>query len=571
MSRLDLLGDQPANHKTDCLHFERYLNSLETTVLKRKEKSPLVTGIFGPWGSGKSTLLGLLEDKLNELNTSSTVEDNPPWVIVKFSPWLYSNEKSLLLPLLVTLAKQFGDFRKIIKKIIAEKSPDRLLKTATAAIDALTSGTPLLSSLHNLHDDKKPNILFQDEIAEAVKKVTSDSKRLVFLIDDLDRCHNSAQIVNLLEQIKLFLHLENCLFFIAADRNQVIKAIDDVFPNSGEDYLEKFIQLNFDLPPHHSNDLLNLLPTDDKTRHAFRSLSEVLGNNPRKLKRIWNEAILMMAVLKEEMQRVQTVQHSPDLGLLLKWLMIKNRGELINNPYRYLDFEARKKTVNADRQKELRDEFIQMMQLKDDQGRWNSDEDQRLAVFLWNNLDQNNFHNPAVLTLYARACGTDIFYSRNLIDTGCFDGGEQATFNQRDFTYADLTGGHFAQAIFTGCNFTGADLSHSHLMGVQFIDCILNKVRFDQAKMDQATWENCQGLDDLDTELVIYESIIDAAAEKHWQLTDPNEDAVIAIMKAYKTILNKYEANGTLTDTIRNRLTEKGLAVRSRIYPQDSQ
>ncbi len=53
-------------------------------------------------------------------------------------------------------------------------------------------------------------------------------------------------------------------------------------------------------------------------------------------------------------------------------------------------------------------------------------------------------------------------------------------------------------------------------------------------------------------------------------LTDPSEDAAIAIMKAYKTILNNYGTNGTLTDAIRNRLTEKGLAVRSRIYPQNN-
>lgn len=404
-----------------------------------------------------------------------------------------------------------------------------------------------------------------------MKNATDGKKRLVFLIDDLDRCHDQTQIVHLLEQIKLFLHLDNCLFFIAADRKQIINAINETFPNSGKDYLEKFIQLTFDLPPHHSRDLLNLLPADDKTRHAFRSLCEVLGNNPRKLKRIWNEAILLMAVLKEEVQRVQSVQHSPDLGLLLKWLLIKDHGELSNNPYRYLDFEIRKKNVSADGQKELRDGFTQMMQLQDIKGQWNSEEDQRLGVFLWNNLDQNGFRNPAVLTLYARACGTDTFYSRNLIETDCFDGGERATFNQRDFTYADLTGGHFAQAVFKGCDFTGADLSHSYLAGVQFSDCILNKVRFDQAKMDQAAWENCQGLDDLDTEPVIYESIVDSAAEKHWQLTDPNEETAIAIMKAYKTILNKYKFNGTCTEAINTRLTEKGLAVRSKIYPPDNQ
>jgi len=42
-------------------------------------------------------------------------------------------------------------------------------------------------------------------------------------------------------------------------------------------------------------------------------------------------------------------------------------------------------------------------------------------------------------------------------------------------------------------------------------------------------------------------------------------------MKAYKTILNQHETNGTLIDAIRSQLIEKGMAVRSKINLQDSQ
>ncbi|MBX9918141.1 MAG: pentapeptide repeat-containing protein [Nitrosomonas sp.] len=570
MSRLNLLGDQPARIDSDCLYFQRYLTALETAVLNRDDHAPFVTGIFGQWGSGKSTLLGMLEHRLSELNKAANGE--PKYIIVKFSPWLYSQEKSLLLPLLVSLARESNHFKEIVKKLTKAEFPGKLLNAASAAIDTVTSGIPLLSSLSNLLGDKKDNILFQEEIESAIKEITDKSTCLVFLIDDLDRCHDPVQIAHLLEQIKLFLHLDSCLFFIAADRKQVVDAIDKTFPGSGAAYLEKFVQLAFDLPPHHSEDLVRMLPSADaETLRAYRPLCEVLGNNPRKLKLIWNEAVLRMAILKEELHtNPQTRQHTPDLNLLLRWLLIRNRGELAKNPYRYLEFEQRKKTATQEEQQELRKEFFRMLQLADDTGRWYSEEDQRLAVFLWNRLDQVGFHHPAILTLYARASGTDTFYSRNLLENACFSGGDEAHFNDRDFNYADLSGGHYPGAVFNRCDFTGADLSHSRLTGARFSDCILSGVRFDQAALDNVTWENCKRLNEIDTEPVLYEQIIDGAVATYREAAAPNPDIGLTLMKAYKTILDKHKENQSLTEAIETRLNGKGLQLREEIYPQQT-
>ncbi|MER0216192.1 MAG: hypothetical protein DU481_08365 [Nitrosomonas sp.] len=566
MSRLNLLGDQPARIDSDCLYFQRYLTALETAVLNRDDHAPFVTGIFGQWGSGKSTLLGMLENRLNELNVD-TANDPSKWVIIKFSPWLYSQEESLLVPLLALLAQQENAFKPLIKKMT--ETSMRFLKRTSATLDFDRLGMPLKISLNNLAEKNSDNRFFHEEIAAAIKTITG-KKRLVFLIDDLDRCHDPAQIVHLLEQIKLFLHLDGCLFFIAADRKQVVDAIDKTFPGSGAAYLEKFVQLAFDLPPHHSEDLVRMLPSADaETLRAYRPLCEVLGNNPRKLKLIWNEAVLRMAILKEELHtNPQTRQHTPDLNLLLRWLLIRNRGELAKNPYRYLEFERRKKTADAAALEQLREEFIRRLQFKDKKGQWRSDEDQRLAVFLWNRLDQDGFHHPAILTLYARASGTDTYFSRNLLENACFTGGNEAQFNERDFNYADLSGGYYPGAVFNHCDFTGADFRHSILNGAQFADCDLSGVCFDQAELSGITWENCRGLNALDTEPILYEQIIDQAEEQHWQITQPNIDIAISLMKAYKAILDKHAENKSLASAIESRLNEKARQLRAKIYPQ---
>lgn len=564
MSGLNLLGDQPARIDSDHLHFQRYLSALETTVLNRKDHAPFVTGIFGPWGSGKSTLLGMLENRLTELDRD-TANGQSNWVTIKFSPWLYSQEESLLVPLLALLAQQESVFKPLIKKMT--ETSMRFLKRTSATLDFDKLGMPLKISLNNLADKNSDNRFFHEEISAAIKTITG-KKRLVFLIDDLDRCHDPAQIVHLLEQIKLFLHLDGCLFFIAADRQQVVDAIDKTFPGSGAAYLEKFVQLAFDLPPHHSEDLVRMLPSADaEILRAYRPLCEVLGNNPRKLKLIWNEAVLRMAILKEELHtNPQTRQHTPDLNLLLRWLLIRNRGELAKNPYRYLEFEQRKKTADAAALEQLREEFIRMLQFKDKKDRWRSGEDQRLAVFLWNRLDQDGFHYPAILTLYAHASGTDTFYSRNLLENACFAGGDEAQFNDRDFFMADLSGGYYPSAVFNRCDFTGADLSHSRLTGARFSDCNLSGVRFDEAVQDNVTWENCSGLNELDTEPVLYEQIIDSAVTTYREV--PNPDIGVTLMKAYKTILDKHKENRSLTEAIESRLNGKALQLRTEIYPR---
>jgi hypothetical protein len=370
--------------------------------------------------------------------------------------------------------------------------------------------------------------------------------------------------------IKLFLHLDGCLFFIAADRKQVVDAIDKTFPGSGAAYLEKFVQLAFDLPPHHSEDLIRMLPSADaETLRAYRPLCEVLGNNPRQLKLVWNEAVLRMAILKEELHtNPQARQHTPDLNLLLRWLLIRNRGELAKNPYRYLEFEQRKKTADAAALEQLWEEFIRRLQFKDKKGRWRSGEDQRLAVFLWNRLDQDGFHHPAILTLYARASGTDTFYSRNLLENACFAGGDEAQFSDRDFNYADLSGGYYPGAMFSRCDFTGADFRHSILNGAQFADCNLSGVCFDQAELSDITWENCRGLNALDTEPVLYEQIIDSAAATYRKTAAPNPDIGLTLMKAYKIILDKHKESRSLTEAIESRLNEKARQLRAKIYPQ---
>ncbi len=564
MSLLSLLDDQPSATK-DALYFSRYIQALEQKVLNRSSYAPLVIGIFGAWGSGKTTLLEMIEHKLKQPETQGK------WIVVRFSPWLYANEKSLLLPLLATLAAQQPAFEKLVKSIL--KVGPGLLKVLTGGIlkglgivtETAATGLPLLTFLHSLHTEKEKAKDLQEQIADAVKTATQGDKKLVFLIDDLDRCHDQTQIVNLLEQIKLFLHLDNCLFLIAADRSQIIKAINHKFPNSGEAYLEKFVQLAFELPPHNSQYLVDILNLDETQKTAFRALSELMGNNPRKLKRLWNEAIFLLDVLKEEQQRVSGFSHQPRLELVLKWLLLKSCGNLDKNPYHYLKFE--KVTESPDQTKQLQNEFIHVLQFKDSQRNWRSEEHRRLAVYLWHDRLKTCFETGDILSLYARVSGEHNSHSRLALEEACFDGSNQAIFSYNNFKDTNLSNGHFQGAEFTHCDFTRADLSHTDLTGVQFKHCIFEDTCFDQAIITGSSWENCKGLEHLDAEPILYREIVRLAIEK-WKESDQpkwEQNVLEGFFKAYKTILDRHNSDQTLSETLESNLRAEGKDIRQAV------
>ncbi len=76
-------------------------------------------------------------------------------------------------------------------------------------------------------------------------------KKFIIFIDDLDRCFPENSIV-LLESIKNFFSTDNCTFILAIDTGVLSEAIRSKYGYSsiitGEDYLDKIIKFNYDLP-----------------------------------------------------------------------------------------------------------------------------------------------------------------------------------------------------------------------------------------------------------------------------------------------------------------------------------
>ena len=156
---------------------------------------------------------------------------------------------------------------------------------ATASITGGASLVPLLLSAFDANKGKLEDLLTGEHAEEFLNNVINFEKdeakyqavrefrtdfedliakskqgKIVILIDDLDRCL-PRHIIENLEAIKLFLNVPKTAFVIAADQYIVSNAIKSEYKalidvaglgdsgrNIGESYMEKFIQLPYQIP-----------------------------------------------------------------------------------------------------------------------------------------------------------------------------------------------------------------------------------------------------------------------------------------------------------------------------------
>lgn len=63
----------------------------------------------------------------------------------------------------------------------------------------------------------------QDFLQEAIETLIGKKKKLIIIIDDLDRCSSTAAY-RLLEGLKIYLNLNNCVFVIGMNQKIVVDA-----------------------------------------------------------------------------------------------------------------------------------------------------------------------------------------------------------------------------------------------------------------------------------------------------------------------------------------------------------
>jgi tRNA A37 threonylcarbamoyladenosine biosynthesis protein TsaE len=294
--------------------------------------TPQNFGIHGDWGSGKTSFLRQLRYHLDGSKVGCQSVPSPALISGKykeevitiwFDAWRYQHEASPVIALLQEIRNQFCLWAKAKGK--AKKLGEITIKSILNTFDDITKVLKIESIPINSkgiqktgetwekeHLEQRLNtdnvlILLQQAINTLLKEFRGrTSKRLVIFIDDLDRC-NSSTAYRLLEGIKVYLDLENCVFVFGLNQKVVTESIAKEVTTSlvgntetelrilAEAYLEKicssFERLS---PPENNNELFLQLIEPNYLIHFTNALLNANGHitclppNPRKIKALAN-------------------------------------------------------------------------------------------------------------------------------------------------------------------------------------------------------------------------------------------------------------------------------------------
>ena len=204
----------------------------------------------------KNTLLGNLELK----NT---------YLPIYFDAWLYDNQESALLALLLVIVKNASvdintKLDKDLKKSIAQLFSSITFwkrfsyKKFTAEdfdlekIEQALEGQDILASAYTLEQ-------IRNTIKAAlIDTVVENAQKLVIFIDEMDRCRPTFA-VELLESIKHYFEDERIIFFVSTNKAQLVHTISRYYGNDFDSsrYLNKFFDINLQLPLINKNSYLN--------------------------------------------------------------------------------------------------------------------------------------------------------------------------------------------------------------------------------------------------------------------------------------------------------------------------
>lgn len=260
-----LSADRPSsNPQDDLFGHAPFAESLAESICRYPGNNGLVLALYGPWGSGKSTVLSYVRHFLEQ-----RPETQQP-VIVNFNPWWFSGQENLARAFLGQLQAVLPAKSEKFKKL-----GDLLGDFAEGVgglidLSGMTGGAgSKIGQLIGLVSKRKPKDVpaLKSEISKILREA---GKRILVVIDDIDRL-TPEETRQLFTVIKALADFPNVVYLLAFDREVAAQAIKQQSGMPGERYLEKIIQVPFELPPVDRVALRAAL---------FKRLDEVLGGTP---------------------------------------------------------------------------------------------------------------------------------------------------------------------------------------------------------------------------------------------------------------------------------------------------
>lgn len=231
--------------KYDALNRDGTAESFVEHVVRLDISEGIVVGIFGPWGSGKTSFVNLVRERFKQA-------DIP---VLDFNPWMFSGAEDLVerffAELVIQLKLQddrelkrvaigFESYAKMFSSLEIVFFPDiwiaRIILLIKLLGEALILGKGWGGKREGI--DKR-----REKLINALKGY---GKQIVVVLDDVDRL-TAPEIRAIFKLVRLTANFPNIIYVMACERSCVERALQEE-GLSGRTYMEKIIQLPFDLP-----------------------------------------------------------------------------------------------------------------------------------------------------------------------------------------------------------------------------------------------------------------------------------------------------------------------------------
>ncbi|MBW2019345.1 MAG: hypothetical protein JRI65_04925 [Deltaproteobacteria bacterium] len=289
MDRHDFSSDRPIKFlKDDLLGRKEFAESIARAIKSWRGKDSLVVALYGPWGGGKSSVKNMAVDTIRQFGP-----DVPE--IVEFNPWYWAGQDGVLeaffREIAVALRKADRSFEGR-RRAVRWRLYGALLRTGSTFLSglsrAISASFVLVSALGigiavtdaPLFRGALVSLLvitlaiaavfrwggeFSEHIANAfayfaeikrkgIEQIKSDlksdleklKKPLLVVIDDIDRLAKEETRL-LIRLVRANADFPNIVYLLIFQRDIVERNLEDA-GLSGKDYLEKIVQVPFNIP-----------------------------------------------------------------------------------------------------------------------------------------------------------------------------------------------------------------------------------------------------------------------------------------------------------------------------------
>lgn len=249
-----MTGDNPITSRDqDRLGRAGFADHLAAALLGEAAEQGLVAALVGPWGQGKSSVLNMVKEQL-EVADSRTV--------LVFNPWMFAGRDQLVGAFFEQVAGQLR-LKGSAEQALADRlvrygqalSPLVFVPVAGAWLGRAGAVATAVGRARSARKQADPVEQQRRVIEAALAQMTEP---IFVFVDDIDRL-TAPEIRDMLGLVRLTAHFPKIIYLLAFDRAKVERALDQDGLDDGRSYLDKIVELSFDLPATSRHALGSLL------------------------------------------------------------------------------------------------------------------------------------------------------------------------------------------------------------------------------------------------------------------------------------------------------------------------